>query len=464
MSRLLIECTYVFEHPEDNSGIQRVVRNIINHLDDKPRTRECIPVAILDGQVQQVNSLQPIPSVFPPKVMSKVNRLRVRLEMLQHRYWRKHAAIAQQSLFTASRNAHRVLYVLAQLLSLSFRIPLKALQYLRRIETRNARAVPLDVRPDDVLVLLDSSWHSNFFQTTEALKKQGVKVVSVIYDMIPLTHPQFCDEGLVRVFESWFDWVSQTADAFICISDTIAGEVRSKFKRRDLRNTQVNTPWVGHFHLGCDLDLAKNQANATPETERFFASPGNTYLTVSTVEPRKNHAYIMDAFDLAWSRGLDVKLCIIGKVGWKTEALIQRIRNHPEYGRRLLMLNQASDAELEYAYQHSRALVFASFVEGFGLPIVEAFHRHLPVIVSDIPVFREVAGEHGMYFNLEQPASLTEDLVRLESDPSLLPKSATEGFKWLSWEAATDQFLERLQQGLASSAAAPHSDKAVVAP
>ena len=81
--------------------------------------------------------------------------------------------------------------MLAQLLSLSFRIPLKALQYLRRIETRNARAVPLDVRPDDVLVLLDSSWHSNFFQTTEALKKQGVKVVSVIYDMIPLTHPQF---------------------------------------------------------------------------------------------------------------------------------------------------------------------------------------------------------------------------------------------------------------------------------
>ena len=96
MSRLLIECTYVLSTSEDNSGIQRVVRNIINHLDDKPRTRECIPVAILDGQVQQVNSLQPIPSVFPPRSCPSLNRLRVRLEMLQHRYWRKHAAIAQQ--------------------------------------------------------------------------------------------------------------------------------------------------------------------------------------------------------------------------------------------------------------------------------------------------------------------------------------------------------------------------------
>jgi glycosyltransferase involved in cell wall biosynthesis len=461
MSRLLIECTYVFEHPDDNSGIQRVVRNIINHLDDKPRTRECIPVAILDGQVHQVNSLKPVHSAISPKVMSKLNRLRMRLDMLQHRYWRKHAAIEQRSPFTSSRNAHRALYVMAQLLSLSFRIPLKALHYLRQVEIRHSRAVPLDVRPDDILVLLDSSWHSNFFQTTEALKKQGLKVVSVIYDLIPLTHPQFCDEGLVRVFESWFDWVSRTADAFICISDTIAEEVRGKFRRRDLRNKQGKTPWVGHFHLGCDLDLSSNQTQATPETERFFASTGNTYLTVSTVEPRKNHAYIVDAFDLAWSRGLDVKLCIIGKVGWKTEALIERIRNHPEYGHRLLMLNQASDAELEYAYQHSRALIFASFVEGFGLPIVEAMHRQLPVIVSDIPVFREVAGDHGLYFDLQHPSSLTEDLARLEADPNLLPKSSTAGFNWLSWEAATDQFLERLQAGFIQTQESSRPDKAV---
>ena len=121
----------------------------------------------------------------------------------------------------------------------------------------------------------------------------------------------------------------------------------------------------------------------------------------------------MDAFDLAWSRGLDVKLCIIGKVGWKTEALIQRIRNHPEYGRRLLMLNQASDAELEYAYQHSRALVFASFVEVLACQSWKPFTAICLSSSATSPSSERSLENMECVFNLEQPASLTEDLVRL---------------------------------------------------
>lgn len=448
MSRLLIECTYVFEHPQDNSGIQRVVRNIINHLGDKSRSTECVPVAILDGQLHRVNRLMPRKPSSHARWMSKVNRVRVRLETLQHRFWRLHARIEQENPFVASHNARRGLYVLARLLALSFQLPLALLSPLRRLETRDHRADPIEVQDDDVLVLLDSSWHSNFFQTTEDLKARGVKVISVIYDLIPLTHPQFCDEGLVRVFDAWFDWISSTADAFICISATIADEVRRELRRRGRRDPEGLGPWVGHFHLGCDLDLAQQRASASPATLEFLARPGHTYLTVSTVEPRKNHAYLLDAFDLAWARGLDVKLCIIGKVGWKTEALIHRIHHHPEYGRRLLMLNHASDSELEYAYRHVHALLFASIVEGFGLPIVEALHRQLPVIVSDIPVFREVAGDCGLYFDLSSPETLAELLRAVESDPARLASLDVKRFTWMNWEAATDQFLQRLQLGL----------------
>ncbi len=463
MPRLLIECTYVFDHPGDNSGIQRVVRNIVNHLDDKERFYPCVPVAIIEDKVHAVKQLKPIKTTMPVNLIGRINRAREILEHVHHRLWHFFHTKRLQQPFASSRIARAGLYLpvkATSLLTLSF---IKLLNVLRRLETRNSRVEALEVQPDDILVLLDSSWHSNFFDATETLKKRGLKVVSVIYDLIPLTHPQFCDEGLVRVFESWFAWVTRTADAFICISDTIAEEVRAEIKRRGLVNATGASPWVGHFHLGCDLDLSRDQAHANNETEQFFARAGNTYLTVSTIEPRKNHVYILDAFDLAWSRGLNVKLCIVGKVGWKTEALVRRIRNHPEYGRRLLMLNQASDAELEYAYQEARALIFASFVEGFGLPIVEALHRQLPVIVSDIPVFREVAGEYGLYFDLTRPASLTDKLASVESDSNLLVKADLAGFKWLSWEAATDQFLERLEAGLCGAQDSDQSGKAVVA-
>ena len=77
---------------------------------------------------------------------------------------------------------------------------------------------------------------------------------------------------------------------------------------------------------------------------------------------------------------------------------MNHIKQHPEYGRKLLFLKEASDFVLEYAYRHATALIQASENEGFGLPIIEATCYRLAVLCSDIPVFREIAGDHAMYF------------------------------------------------------------------
>lgn len=76
MTRLLVECTYVFEHPKVNSGIQRVVRNVIRELPEADETVECIPVAMLDGTLYQVHSLAPL----DPRPHSPLVRLRILVE------------------------------------------------------------------------------------------------------------------------------------------------------------------------------------------------------------------------------------------------------------------------------------------------------------------------------------------------------------------------------------------------
>src|SRR5690606_41798773 len=129
-------------------------------------------------------------------------------------------------------------------------------------------------------------------------------------------------------------------------------------------------------------------------------------LMVITIEPHKNHVYLLDAFDLLWAENTDAALCFVGKIGWKNEHLIERIRRHPQLGKRLFMWNDLNDRELEYCYLNPRSLLFPSHVEGFGLPLVEAMQRKLPVMASDIPVFREIGGDAMAYFELSDPDNL----------------------------------------------------------
>lgn len=443
--RFLIECTYVYEHPQDNSGIQRVVRNIIRELGTYKADVECVPVMMNGGQLYQVLSLAPL------EVDHRANRrqaLIVKLDHWRNRYWWWHSRLERLWPFRASNTARRVLYWPCKLASLAITLPLRAMLWLNRnAQPAPQRAVPLQPQTGDQLILLDSSWHADFFPLAEKLKRQGVGIVSVIYDLIPLTHPQFCDAGLVKVFDRWFDWIAETADGFMAISKTISQQVDAEIQRR-LGTEAAGQRWHGHFHLGSELDLLRDDARLNAALQRMFRDQAPVYLMVSTIEPRKNHAYLLDAFELLWAQGSAARLCIIGKIGWKCEALVERIKRHPQLGKRLFMFNRINDKSLEYAYANARALVFPSYVEGFGLPLVEAMQRGLPAMASDIPVFREIGGEFMSYFDLDEPQTLADKVMQFESS-NVFPagRSVTE-WQWIGWREASQQLVNGTLQGL----------------
>jgi len=131
-----------------------------------------------------------------------------------------------------------------------------------------------------------------------------------------------------------------------------------------------------------------------------------SFLSVSTIEPRKGYAQLLTAFEQLWRGGADANLVIVGKQGWNVEELVQTLRDHPEGGRRLFWLKGISDEDLERVYKSSACLIFASEAEGFGLPIVEAARHGLPLLLRDIPVFREIAGPYATYFKGTAAADL----------------------------------------------------------
>jgi alpha-1,2-rhamnosyltransferase len=455
MSRLLVECTYVFEHPNANSGIQRVVRNVIQQLPTADAKRECIPVVMINGSLYQVKSLAPLKS----STLDLIS-LRVKLEQWANTFWLRHRTLERRRPFSQSHFSRRVLYVGCRLGAFAcFSLPMRLLDRALKGKQIPERCVPLQHRAGDQLVLLDSSWHANFFPLAEQLKRDGVGIVSVIYDLIPLTHPQFCDAGLVTVFNDWFDWIARTADGYVAISTTIRDQVRQEMLRR-IGPQQVQQRWFDYFHLGSELDLSDPRSEVDRGLLQMFKTPEPVFLMVSTIEPRKNHGYLLDAFERAWAVGSKARLCIAGKIGWKCDALIERIRQHPELNQRLFMFNTLSDRSLEHAYSHATALVFPSYVEGFGLPLVEAMQRGLPAMGSDIPVFREIGGDYMAYFDLADPQSLANLVTDTERSGVFPAPLSLEQWRWLSWREASAQLVQRIEHNLNSPEPVPESQHA----
>jgi len=433
--RLLIECNYVFTYPHHNSGIQRVVRNVIKNLENIDSEYECIPVIFKRGSVFRVNRLK------PSKFDAFLAKIKDIATAARQKHWESHARWHQRKPFTGSRRLRQIVTALYLVTSVWHMLPLMFFHLLNRYRIDHERARELEVKPSDVLVLLDSSWHSNFFNDVEKLKRQGIKAYAVVYDLIPLTHPQFCDAGLVMVFEKWFEWISAQADGFICISKTVRDNVQHFIQEKQIDS---NATFFDHFYLGTDLDLSNKEDDIAEQLKSVFNSKDSVYLMVSTIEPRKNHAYLIDAFELLWEQNSNATLCIVGVIGWRCDDLIKRIQNHSELGRRLFMFNNLSDSELGYCYQHATSLVFPSFVEGFGLPLIEAQERGLPAMASDIPVFREIGGNSLRYFDLDDPASLATLISNTDQETIKELKSNLNDWSWMSWRDATQELISKL--------------------
>ncbi|WP_454564052.1 glycosyltransferase family 4 protein [Pseudomonas sp. AIG] len=447
MTRLLVECTHVFKHPTVNSGIQRVVRNVIKQLPASAKGIECLPVVVLNGELYRVLQLASLDTPF----FNRLETFGGRLERLAHRFWQWHQRRDAQ---LASKLARRILYVGYRLTIFgAFGLPIRLIRRINRTQLLK-RCSPLQHRPGDQLVLLDSSWHSDFFAHVERLKRDGVGMIAVIYDLIPLTHPQFYDTRLVEVFSEWFDWITRTADGYMAISATVRDQVREELQRR-IGAEQTDQRWFDFFHLGSELDLHNAEATIEPRLKQLFTTTDPVYLMVSTIEPRKNHAYLLDAFERAWATGSTARLCFAGRVGWKCDALLARVHNHPELNQRLFMFNDLSDTSLEHAYAHASALVFPSFVEGFGLPLVEAMQRGLPAMGSDIAVFREIGGEFMAYFDLQDPQSLADLINGFQRSGQFPAARDVADWQWIGWREASLQLAERSVRHVLQAPAAP---------
>lgn len=268
------------------------------------------------------------------------------------------------------------------------------------------------------------------------LKSVGATIAFVVYDILPIRHPEWWPgEGGLH-HERWLRDVLRVADRIICISKAVADDVQALSVERGV----FSTAKIDWFHLGADTDNTMPSTGLPPDADEVLSkiAEDKSFLMVGTLEPRKGHKQALDAFELLWAQGHELNLVIVGKQGWMVDELCERLRTHPQLGTRLFWLSNASDEYLDAIYRAASVLLVASFGEGFGLPIVEGSKRALPVLARDLPVFREVGGDSTMFFEAEDPPALADALLAcvLREDP-LLADGQHE--PWISWEKSCAQ-------------------------
>jgi FkbM family methyltransferase len=326
-------------------------------------------------------------------------------------------------------------------------------RYARRY-TLKLLGLPEDVLEDDPVEVIDGDvfympdfWTDGVIRAAEAglyadWRARGVRTTFMVYDVLPLTWPQFFPDRFSDIHAKWLLKVADNADRLICISHAVADET-SRWLLANKPETPENLEIVA-LHLGADIAASAPTmgmpADAPSVLEQLALRP--SFLMVGTVEPRKGHLQTIAAFENLWHAGHDVNLVIVGAEGWKAEpaeqrrtipAIVQRLRSNPELGKRLFWLEGISDEYLEKAYAACVCLIAASEDEGFGLPLIEAARHRIPILARDIPVFREVAGKHASYFD----GSESDDLARSITEWLMLyaegrhPRS--DDMPWLTW-------------------------------
>lgn len=235
---------------------------------------------------------------------------------------------------------------------------------------------------------------------------QGVRLAFMVHDLLPLSHPQWFPPAAVAHFQGWWATLARTANLLVCNSQATAQAVLQALLDSPCHARSGRPPVVQAIGLGANLDPGARPASAA-HAAALSAISGleNAVLVVGTIEPRKGVDTVVDAMEQLWAQGHRNPLVLVGRAGWMTQPLQERLRHHPEIGQRLHWLEQADDPTLAHLYGHSRLLVMASHAEGFGLPVVEALRAGLPVLARDLPVFREIAGPHANYWSAPQPGA-----------------------------------------------------------
>lgn len=266
----------------------------------------------------------------------------------------------------------------------------------------------------------------------------NVRPIYFVHDLIPITHPQFCRSGEDGRHRERMKTVLQTASGVIGNSEATLDALALFAGSEGMKMPPTLAAWLGTDPL--------------PPVSTGSPADRPTFIALGTIEARKNHLLLLNI----WSQLIDrlgskaPKLVIIGGRGWEADPVFDLLDRSDKLRVHVTELNNCSDKELGAHLASARALLFPSLTEGYGLPLVEALTLGVPVIASDLPVFREIGGDIPTYLSPDDGVgweTAVLDYANKNSESRALQLKRMRGFQAPSWKSHFDK-VERWLESL----------------
>lgn len=272
------------------------------------------------------------------------------------------------------------------------------------------------------------------------IRRLQVKTVVVVHDLVAFDLPATLPFVYCLYNRLAIRYAMSNANYVFTVSNDMANRISQRF-----RNAKANVipAWpgvvgnIGHIASGQEYE---DEDLAAQVGEKFF-------LFVSTVEKRKNVEQVIRAFaKLISSEDMAVhyKLVLAGRPGFGYEDIVS-LANACGINDHVVFAGYVSNNDCNLLYNHAEAFVFPTSYEGFGFAQLECMACHTPIILSDIPVNREISRDYGMFFDLTSDESLVMQMKRVVSgaiDRPRLSKLADEYLRDFSWETLARQYVE----------------------
>ncbi|MFC0388384.1 glycosyltransferase family 4 protein [Muricoccus vinaceus] len=295
------------------------------------------------------------------------------------------------------------------------------------------------IKPGDVFGILGAPWaHPDYAGfINRSLEGRSVRIMLLVHDLIPLMHPEWCEAGLVKVFDRWFRGLAPHVDQFFAVSNATARDI-GRWAARE--GVSLKLP-------ARTMPIGTGFSGALPRTGAALPSnlePGGYALIVSTIEARKNHLLAFGA----WRRMLEEMpaeavptLVFAGRVGWLVNDLMQQLENCAYLGGKVVVVTNPDDAELAALYQGCRFTLFPSLYEGWGLPVTESLSFGKLCIASDRASVPEAGGDFCLYIDPDNLTGATEIIRKACVDDGLIEeceRKIRDGFRPVSWRRSAE--------------------------
>jgi glycosyltransferase involved in cell wall biosynthesis len=265
---------------------------------------------------------------------------------------------------------------------------------------------------------------SSFIVT--AILPASNKSIPVVHDLIAF-HNEPHDKKAVIIERLFLKKALRRAKHICTISNATKDDLLKKFPF--LRSTDISVVFAG----------------ALPAQNRPHESGHGEYiLSVGTLSPRKNQLRLIRAYSLLPSSLREkYKLVIVGARGWQDSEILKAVQNTPNVEWR----DYVPDNEYESLLDHCTFFAFPSLYEGFGLPVIDAMQRSIPVLTSNCGSLAEVAGSAALFVDPEDEKDISRGMEDILTNPSLSEDLSRKGSiqaEKFSWKRTVDLFLQSI--------------------